>query len=251
MTGDLERQLESLAAKAAGAQSSLSELDWQQPAPKLAPWRRPVARGIVQEFIGGEEATARLCREIAPRIALPAARDCLMLQVEDETRHAELYRRYLNRLGGRPSPVNCLDAAVERSLTWQGAPEAALLAFHVIVEGEALAFQDEARGWIPDPLFAQMSREIARDEARHVAFGKLYLNQALPNIPLRERIEIYRWLRSLWFDSATQLAGGGLGTVMTAVLPRSWMQKRWDGWTDSLKVTGLFAGAEPSDFTGA
>lgn len=251
MTADLKQQLKSLAAKAAAAQGTQPELNWQRPAHKLAVWRRPVARGIVMEFIGGEEATARFCREIAPRIALPAARDCLGLQVEDETRHAELYRRYLIRLGGRPPRENFLDAAVERSLSWKGAPEAALLAFHVIVEGEALAFQDEARDWIPDPLFEDMSRQIARDEARHVAFGKLYLSQALPNLPLRERIEMYHWLRGLWFDSMASLSGGHLGGVMAAMLPRGWKQKRWDNLTESLKATGLFAGAPLSDFTGA
>ena len=251
MTEELERQLESLAAKAASAQGSHPELDWQGSAPKLARWRWPIARGIVMEFIGGEEATARLCREIAPRIDLPAARDCLDLQVKDETRHAELYRRYLSRLGAQPPRNNFLDDAVERSLSWQGAPEAALLAFHVIVEGEALALQDAARNWIPDPLFAEMSRQIAIDEARHVAFGKIYLNQALPEVPLQERIEIYRWLRALWFDSAAQLSGGRLGGVMSRMLPRSWMQRRWEGWTDSLQATGLFAGAEVADFTGS
>ncbi len=245
----LTAQLENLAAKAAAAQACLVELDWEAQAPKLAPWRRPVARGIVTEFIGGEEATARLCREIAPRISLPAARKCLQYQVEDETRHAALYRRYLARIGGQAPQRNFLDAAVDRSLSWNGAPEAALLAFHIIVEGEALALQDKARDWIPDPLFEEMSRQIARDEARHVAFGKIYLAQSLPNLPLQERIEIYRWLRGLWFESVTGLAGGGLGGIMAAKLPRSWMQKRWDGWTDSLRATGLFAGAELVDFT--
>ena len=248
MTPDLNAQLARLAAKATGAQASHPDLDWRGPSPKLAAWRRAIARGIVTEFIGGEEATARLCREIAPRIGLAAARDCLILQVEDEMRHAELYRRYLTRLGGRATRENFLEGAVDRSLSWNGAPEAALLAFHVIVEGEALAFQDEARHWIPDPLFEDMSRQIAKDEARHVAFGRIYLTQALPNLPLGERVEIYRWLRALWFDSATHLAGGRLGTVIATAMPRRWMEKRWCGWMDNLQAAGLFTSAEQPAF---
>lgn len=248
---DLNRQLRVLATKGVQAQVAHADLDWSQPRPRLTLWQRPVVCGIVNQFIGGEEATARLCEEVAPRIGLDAARDCLMVQVEDERRHAEIYRRYLERLGGRPAQQGLLDEAVERALSWKGAPEAALLAFHVIVEGEALAFQDKARSRIPDPLFDDMSRQIAKDEARHIAFGRLYLSHSLPNLPLQERIEIYLWLRALWFDGTTRLARGQLGKVIAAAMPRSWMQKRWEHWHNALAATGLFDDADPVDFTSA
>ncbi len=245
----LNTQLRALAAKAAQAEAEHPDLDWNRPCPSLTLWQRPIVCGVVNQFIGGEEATARLCREVAPRIDLAAARECLVTQVEDERRHAEVYRRYLAKLDGRPAHQNLLDEAVERSLSWKGAPEAALLAFHVIVEGEALAFQDQARARIPDPLFDEMSRQIAKDEARHIAFGRLYLSQALPNLPLKERIEIYQWLRDLWFDGTTRLARGQLGKVITTAMPRSWMRSRWEHWHSALATTGLFDGADPADFT--
>ena len=244
----LDTQLRALAIKGAAASAEHPALDWEQPRPALSLWQKPVACGIVNQFIGGEEATARLCAAVAPRIALETARDCLGVQVEDERRHADIYRRYLQRLGGRPAQQGLLDEAVTRALSWRGAPEAALLAFHVVVEGEALAFQDQARNRIPDPLFDEMSRQIAKDEVRHVAFGRLYLAQSLPHLPLRERIEIYFWLRDLWFDGTTRLASGSLGKVIATALPRRWMQRRWEHWYDALEATGLFEGAAPGDF---
>lgn len=247
----LNAQLRALSAKGAQADGEHPDLDWSQPRSRLTLWQRPVVCGIVNQFIGGEEATARLCKEVAPRIGLAAARDFLMIQVEDERRHAEIYRRYLMRLDGKPAQQSLLDQAVERSLSWKGAPEAALLAFHVIVEGEALAFQDKARARISDPLFDDMSRQIAKDEARHIAFGRLYLSQSLPNLPLQERVEIYHWLRALWFDGTTRLARGQLGKIVATAMPRSWMQKRWEHWHSALAAAGLFDGADPSDFTPA
>ncbi|WP_282606407.1 hypothetical protein [Pelagibius sp. Alg239-R121] len=249
MSATLNGQLEALADKGGRAQSEHPSLDWEGMPPKLTSWRRGMAIGIVNQFIGGEEATARLCRDLAPRICLASARDCLLIQVEDEMNHAAIYRRYLNRIGGRASAHHFLEEVVKRSLSWKGAPEAALLAFHVIVEGEALAFLDEARDWIQDPLFHNLSRQIARDEARHVAFGRLYLSQTLPCLPLQERIEIYRWLRALWFDGTTRLTKGRLGSVIATALPHSWMQKRWDHWILALQPTGLFDGATLSEFS--
>ena len=248
---DLDAQLRSLAEKGARAQREESGLNWDAALPRQLPWQRPIARGIVNQFVGGEEATARLCRRVLPRIASAAARDCLLVQVEDERRHAETYRHYLTRLGGEATRHDFLDEAVERCLAWSGAPEAALLAFHVIVEGEALAFQDTARNWIRDPLFDEMSRQIARDEARHVAFGRLYLSHALPQLPLQERIEIYRWLRALWFEGTNRLAGGHLGPVIASRLPKRWMAARWQHWNSALRAAGLFDGADESEFTAA
>ncbi len=244
----LNDQLRSLAAKGGKAESEHLDLDWSYPGPRLAIWQRPIACGIVNQFVGGEEATARLCAAVAPQVDLQAARDCLLVQVEDERRHADMYRRYLARLNGRPSQQNLLDDAVTRSLSWKGAPEAALLAFHVIVEGEALAFQETARNHIPDPLFDAMSRQIAKDEARHIAFGRLYLSQSLPHLPLQERIEIYRWLRALWFEGTARLSSGPLGKIIATAMPRRWMQKRWEHWHTALEAAGLFDGAEASDF---
>ncbi len=248
MTG-LDAQLRSLAAKGAGAQQKDDGLDWATPLPRQLPWQQPVARGIVNQFVSGEEATARLCLRVLPRIASLAARDCLLVQIEDERRHAGSYHRYLARLGGKATQQSFLEEAVERCLAWNGAPEAALLAFHVIVEGEALAFQDTARNWIHDPLFTEMSRQIARDEARHVAFGRLYLSHALPQLPLQERIEIYHWLRALWFEGTNRLASGHLGPVIAKRMPQRWISARWQHWNSVLRSTGLFDGAEEARFS--
>jgi hypothetical protein len=244
-------RIAALAAKAAAVQSGgPPDIDWSRP-PSLPVWlpRRLAARAVTQ-YHRGEIATARACETLRYRLALPAARDFLRIQATDERRHATLYDAYLGKIGGpRPRSLS-IEETYEKALAWQGAPEAIILAFHAILEGESLRLQQVIDKWLPCPLFREISAVINRDEARHIAFGRIYLREALPYLPRGERLAIFAWARDLWFDAVRDAiadfappglfrAGGGW---------KRWLATEWEERLGDLRDLNLFAGEEREIF---
>ncbi|HIP78387.1 MAG TPA: ferritin-like domain-containing protein [Kiloniellaceae bacterium] len=234
---------------------------WQDIAERGPAGSDRLARALAGQFLAGEETTAKVCEAFATRLPDALARDCLALQAEEERRHAELYRRYLGKSGGKsgdksmgssrssePAP-SLLGPAGDAILAWRGPPEAVLLAVQVIIEGEALAFQETARRFTHCRRFAALSHTIARDEARHVAFGRVYLPGALQDLTRSERAEIHNWLRGLWFACMERLpqvsplpwAGGPVARHWA----RSWAGRRWSHWEAQLASLGISPSATP------
>lgn len=203
---------------------SVDDFDWSQKhgVPFWLPNR--VAGWVVSQFLHGEQATAEMCRMVAPRLDNNAAFAFLEMQRLDELRHAAIYARYLDKIGGvRPAP-SYLRVGYQAARDWDGPVEGVLLAYHVLLEGESLILQHDVARWLPCPLFNQMAAVIARDEARHVAFGKLWLRQALPTRSAEEHALIHCWLRGLWFDT--------IGTMVSHLKPFDFVNgpKPWRQW---------------------
>jgi hypothetical protein len=248
----LQTRLSALNAKAVSAQAqSPLDFDWGQPV--LLPFwlSRRHAASAVTHFYRGELATADMCHRIANRLNLSMARDFLDLQARDEQRHANLYSHYMEKLGGpdkRPSKVG---RVYELAAAWQGTPEAIILAYHGILEGESMRLQQEIDKWLPCPLFKDISVVVARDEARHIAFGRLYLQEALPTISQRERKQIFAWIRSLWFVAVRGAIGhfAPPGVLLARGGLSRWMALEWQKRLNDLEALRLFTPEERQEFT--
>ncbi|NIA67458.1 ferritin-like domain-containing protein [Pelagibius litoralis] len=248
MTDRLDGDLRDLLEKGHQAARRPPVSSWQA----IADWPEApddrLAVILAGQFLLGEEVTAQACRNLSRQVPLASARDCLALQAEEEQRHAALYRRFLQGRSAWPGSQGLLTPAAERIAAWQGPPEAVLLALHVIIEGEALAFQETARRFTTCPRFAALSRAIARDEARHVAFGQRYLPAALPQLTPAERQRIYIWLRGLWFDCMERLPLAapfpGVRGVPLRLWAQRWARHRWAHWQTHLRALGLFDGMD-------
>ncbi len=134
------------------------DIDWSR-RERLPLWisRRHAAIAISQLY-HGEMATVRLCRRLLGQVEEPLLRRCLTLQIGDEARHAEAYRRYLERLGGvmpvEPALARALDLAGRGTLGTAGT----VMAYHIVAEGEVLRLQERLAGFFPCPLLRQVSR---------------------------------------------------------------------------------------------
>ena len=248
-TGD-ERRLALLQKGRAAQSQSHTDFDWDRPT-KIPFWLpKSIAVSAVSQFHYGEGATARMCRQLRPHLPDLAAQEFLETQALDEDRHARIFHAYLDKLGGlRPVSAPMQDL-YDEALSWTGAPEAIMVAFHIILEGEALRLCHGIDAWMPCPLFRDLSAVVARDEARHVAWGKLYLRDALPNMARKERLDIYIWARALWFRAATTMAGkySTLGILGTRDRFAAWMERKWYDRLDDLQSAGLFTAEERADF---
>ncbi len=168
----------------------------------------------------------------------------LEMQLDDEVRHAEIYLRYLKMLGGVAPMEPALGLAADRILKWRGAPEAIVLSCHVLLETESLRLGRAINAWFSCPLFGAISAAIARDEARHIAFGKTYLRESLPALAFAERREIYCWLKELWNNAAA----GAFDTVVWTGVPRRtrrvFLERHWSYCVDWLISAGLMSAEE-------
>lgn len=227
----------------AGQWSAAEEIDWGC-GPRLPRWwPRKAFTAAVSQLYYGELATAAFCRRLMTWLDDPIAVECLRFQVADENRHAALYGDYLAGLGG-PQPIQSALALAVRSLqNWQGPLEGLVLAYHLVLEGEALFLQDAFARRVPCPLFRQINQRVLRDEARHVAFGKILLRHRLPGLDRDARRAIYGWLRDLWWTVArAAVAESRLLGAMGGL--RAGLGARWAEQEAGLLAAGLIDRAD-------
>ena len=218
-------------------------IDWDLPAtpPRWLPER--AYRTAISQLYHGERATIAMCERLAAGIADPPVRRFLGTQIADERRHMAHYERYLARFGGVGAIEEGVAMAYEGALAWPGSHHGAILAFHVVLEGEGLRVQRLYGDWFPCPLFRQINALIARDEGRHVGFGRHYLRTSLGAVSRAERLAIYRWIRQLWFDCAAAIRAEMPGSV-SVLVGRAWAEQRWRRQRRTLINIGLMQANE-------
>lgn len=241
-----------LAAKGQLAQVTPDvDFDWSR-APRVPVFMsRRKYQWLVAQFIFGEEFASETCAALRQRVADPDARVFLETQELDERRHAAFYRRYLKKLAPACPPSSLLAGCYGRIKAWDGAVEAVMLACHILLEGRYLRLQTNIPRWSRCRLFREISAAVARDEARHYAFGRAYLQTALPQLPLEERLAICRWLGHLWEYSSTSLGGqlSPLANNMMSGRQQRWRARQWRQILDDLQAAGLFTPAEQPMFS--
>ncbi len=233
--------LEILSAKGRQRQWSLdSDIDWHTPVmpPDWLP--RSSHAALVSQFMYGERATIDVCRRLLPAMDDAGVRALLDTQIADEERHAKVFERYLGILGEWAPMEPAFAETLDRALAWTGSPLGLVVFFHIVLEGEALRSLQALAAALPCPLFRQINTLVARDEARHVAFGKHYLRRHLADMPLDERIGIFRWIRALWRDGAHEmLAGLPMSGASIDPWHRHWVDEGWAGHSRTLAMIGL------------
>ncbi len=241
-------RLARLAADGSKAATRASDaVDWTAPIKPPAWMPRRGYITAVSQFYHGELATIEICKRVLPELADPLAQEFVRTQIADEERHAALYARYLNQLGGIGEIEAGVAKAYQGARAWRGTHLGPIILSHIVLEGEGLRLQHLYSRWFPCPLFRQINRTVARDEARHVAFGKIYLRRTLPDLPLDERMAIYRWIRSMWFDCADAIRGE-MPQSIVLLLGRTWMADRWRQPQRDLVAIGLVGDDEIARF---
>jgi len=105
----------------------------------------------------------------------------------DEARHVEVYDRYLSQKLHRAYPVNAhLKVLLDLTLAdsrW----DMKYLGMQIMVEGLAMAAFGFIHKICSEPLLRDLTQNVMRDEARHVAFGVLSLADYYAAMPAAER----------------------------------------------------------------
>ncbi|TMA74924.1 MAG: ferritin-like domain-containing protein [Deltaproteobacteria bacterium] len=149
---------------------------------------------LLSQFLHGEQGALLATAQIVNTVPWTEGKFYAANQVADEARHVEVYRRYLTEKLGVSYPVNrhlhtLLDQIISDS-RW----DMIYLGMQIMVEGLALAAFGLMRFTAAnEPLIQQITSYVMRDEARHVAFGVLSLQdlytKEMTSTELKEREE--------------------------------------------------------------
>jgi hypothetical protein len=131
---------------------------------------------MLSQFMHGEQGALLATSQIVSAVPWTEAKFYAANQVADEARHVEVYRRYLTEKLGMSYPVNPHLSTLLNQIISESRWDMIYLGMQIMVEGLALA----AFGFLKftqadEPLIQQITTQVMRDEARHVAFGVLSL----------------------------------------------------------------------------
>jgi hypothetical protein len=149
---------------------------------------------MLSQFLHGEQGALLATAQIVNTVPWTEAKFYAASQVADEARHVEVYRRYLTEKLPYAFPVNphlhTLLSQIIREPRW----DMTYLGMQIMVEGLALAAFGMMHMMNPhEQLLHQITNYVIRDEARHVAFGVLSLEEVyreMSSTELREREEL-------------------------------------------------------------
>src|SRR5947209_8353072 len=146
----------------------------------------------LSQFLHGEQGALVCTAKIVESVPWVDAKYYASTQVMDEARHVEVFAKYLDTKLSGHYPINAhlqmlLDDIIQDS-RW----DMTYLGMQIMVEGLALAAFGFIHQLTSEPLLKQLLRNVMADEARHVAFGVLSLQEfygQLSAAEIRERQE--------------------------------------------------------------
>ena len=140
----------------------------------------------LSQFLHGEQGALICTAKITETVPWYDAKLYASTQVVDEARHVEVFARYLNEKMGGGYQVNThlrllLDDIINDS-RW----DMTYLGMQIMVEGLALAAFGFLHATTNEPLLKTLLRYVMSDEARHVAFGVLSLQEVYKEMSDKE-----------------------------------------------------------------
>ncbi len=147
---------------------------------------------ILSQFLHGEQGALVCTAKIVETVPWIDAKYYASTQVMDEARHVEVFARYLDTKLSGHYPINAHLKMLLDDIIADSRWDMTYLGMQIMVEGLALAAFGFIQQLTTEPLLKQLLRYVMSDEARHVAFGVLSLQeyyQQLSAAELRERQE--------------------------------------------------------------
>ncbi len=147
---------------------------------------------LLSQFLHGEQGALLCTARITETVPWIDAKYYAATQVMDEARHVEVFARYLNEKMGRQFRINDNLGSLLDDILRDSRWDITYLGMQIMVEGLALAAFGLMHAITNEPLLKKLLRYVMSDEARHVAFGVLSLQEfyrELSVAELRERQE--------------------------------------------------------------
>jgi hypothetical protein len=156
---------------------------------------------LLSQFLHGEQGALLCTARIVETVPWIDAKYYASTQVMDEARHVEVFARYLDEKLSSQYRINDNLRSLLDDILADSRWDITYLGMQIMVEGLALAAFGMMHQITNEPLLKKMLRYVMSDEARHVAFGVLSLQEfygELSASEIRERQEFA-------FDAACRL----------------------------------------------
>ena len=158
---------------------SWGDKEWEEFGLQSIKWR-------LSQFLHGEQGALLCTAKIVETVPWIDAKYYAATQTIDEARHVEVFARYLDEKLEGGYPINphlrlLLDDIINDS-EW----DMTYLGMQIMVEGLALAAFGFMHDFTEEPLLKKLLRYVMSDEARHVAFGVLSLQEVYQDMTLAE-----------------------------------------------------------------
>ncbi len=149
-------------------------------------------KASLSQFMHGEQGAMLTAAKLVEAVPWIDAKYYAATQTMDEARHTEVFAKYLDTKLGEAYPMSPfleqqIDALLQDS-RW----DIAYLGMQIVIESLALAAFGDMLRRIQEPLLRKLLRYVMADEARHVAFGVLSLQEfysGLTEAELKDRQE--------------------------------------------------------------
>ena len=160
--------------------SKLNEKEWSELAVESLNWS-------LSQFMHGEQGALLCTAKIVETVPWIDAKYYAATQVIDEARHVEVFAQYLDqKMGGINYPCNTHLGLLLDDILQDSRWDMTYLGMQIMVEGLALAAFGFMHDTTEEPLLKKLLRYIMSDEARHVAFGVLSLQEIYSELTLAE-----------------------------------------------------------------
>ena len=237
--------------------------------------RHHYAAWLFSQFLHGEQGALVCAAKIVQTVPDIDSKFYAATQVMDEARHVEAYSRFLNEKLDLAYPINPHLAALLDQTIADRRWDMTYLGMQVMIEGVALAAFSMVRDFTEHPLSRSLNAYVMKDEARHVAFGLLALQDAYRDLTeaerrereefvieaawlLRDRILAQELYANLGLDVDECLAFMEQSDIMTIYRQQLFARvvptvKRIGLWSDKIQQAFIdfgvlaFADAEPSE----
>ncbi len=144
---------------------------------------------ILAQFLHGEQGALVCTAKIVETVPWIDAKYYAATQVMDEARHVEVFSKYLDTKVDGWYPINAHLQALLDDIINDHRWDMTYLGMQVMVEGLALAAFGNMMNQTHDPLLKKLLRYVMSDEARHVAFGVLSLQEYYSELTEAELFE--------------------------------------------------------------
>jgi P-aminobenzoate N-oxygenase AurF len=172
---------------------------------------------ILSNYLHGEQGALMVASQLVNAVPHMDAKFYAASQTLDEARHVEVFSRYIQILGEVRPVAQSVKALLDTTLThdnWLFK----CVGMQIVVEGLALYSFRDMRDNTAEPLLRRLLTYVARDEARHTAFGIQYLSEVIPRLADTERAE----LEDFAFEASRSLIDSRSGATLEGELLQIW-----------------------------
>ncbi len=174
--------------------SNWGDKEWAQFSVEMQKW-------MMSQFLHGEQGALVCTGLITSTVPWIDAKYYAATQVMDEARHVEVFARYAEDKLGGTYPISPQLGSLLDDIVNDGRWDITYLGMQIMVEGLALAAFGFMHMLTEEPLLKKLLRYVMSDEARHVAFGVLSLQEYYTQLNAAEIKERQEFA----FEAALQL----------------------------------------------